>query len=59
MVSYVSADNAKLLNEYVPESSTVAMYFSNNRWADELRSARSLSPHIVLPYNTYYTSPIN
>ena len=53
MVSYVSADNAKLLNEYVPESSTVAMYFSNNRWADELRSARSLSPHIVLPYNTY------
>lgn len=53
MVSYVSADNAKLINEYVPKSSKVAAYFTNNLWADELRTLRSLSPHVVLPYNTY------
>ncbi len=53
MVSYVSTDNAKLINEYVPESSKVAAYFTNNLWADELRTLRSLSPHVTLPYNTY------
>lgn len=52
MVSYVNTDNAQMLNEFVPENSRVAMYFSDNLWADELRSLRSLSPHVILPYNT-------
>lgn len=53
MIAYASNDNAQMLNEFVPENARVAMYFSDNLWANELRSLRSLSPHVILPYNTY------
>ncbi|MDO4924776.1 MAG: DUF6077 domain-containing protein [Turicibacter sp.] len=53
MITYSYYDTSKMINEFVPENAKVAMYFKDNVWADELRSFRSLSPHVILPYNTY------
>ena len=53
MITYSYYDTSQMINEFVPEIAKVAMYFKDNVWADELRSFRSLSPHVILPYNTY------